>query len=202
MAPVTGVPGTTHTTAGSTSGSRNAAFSLAGGSLPSCKLFPASEEEFQPLTALKSPRCPSGCGAVPRCARRIPAASHPCASRCHPAAPGPRRAAAPRATTSPSSTGGPRGRPGLSWRPPRAGTSPPTADPALLRWRRQGGRGADGAKPNPSTSSPGELYGPESRSTASNSLIGGSLQPTIIQRLICAHLLQREQYVLMGSLLC
>lgn len=36
----------------------------------------------------------------------------------------------------------------------------------------------------------------------SNFLIWGSLQPTIIQQLICTHLLQREQYILMGSLLC
>lgn len=58
------------------------------------------------------------------------------------------------------------------------------------------------SNPKPSSSGPGQLYGFESKSTTSDFLIGGSLQPTIIPQLICAHLLQREQYVLMGSLLC
>lgn len=100
---------------------------------------------------------------------------------------------------------------GLSWKLPGGrGLAPllPWPNPARCCRRRQPaqcrqrGQGASGANPNPSTSSPGERYGPERRSTTSNFLIRGSFQPTIIHRLICAHLLQREQYVLMGSLPC
>lgn len=93
IAPITRVPGTTHITARSVSGFQNGAFSqccpqgLAGGSLPSCKWFLASEEEFQPLTAFKSPRHPSRCRTVLRGGRKIPALLQPRTYRCDPTVP-------------------------------------------------------------------------------------------------------------------
>lgn len=71
----------------------------AGGSLPSCERAPASEEEFQPLTALKSPGCPSRRSAVPRCLLKIPSPSHPPASCCNPTVPA--SSPAPRHSSSP-----------------------------------------------------------------------------------------------------
>lgn len=165
IAPITRVPGTTHITARSVSGFQNGAFSqccpqgLAGGSLPSCKWFLASEEEFQPLTAFKSPRHPSRCSTVLGCGRKIPALSHPRTYRCDPTVPAsspapPGRAAAPRATRSLSSTQGGPG--GLSWKLLESSTSDPMAKPypLLLESGSQPSAGREGKRQTVQTQTP------------------------------------------------
>lgn len=117
------------------------------------------------VSATNSFKIPSPPLSLQRCARKIPAPSHPCASRCHPtvpASPRPRRAAAPGAASSPSSTGGSWGETGALLGAPQGRTplfprrTLPAAPESGSARRRQGGQGAEGTNPKPSASSPGQ----------------------------------------------
>lgn len=122
------------------------------------------------VSATNSFKIPSPPLSLQRCARKIPAPSHPCASRCHPTvpvSPRPRRAAAPGAASSPSSTAGPGGRRGLCWELPRDGHLCSHAEPCPLPPRAAAlgagreGKGQRAPTQSPALPAPGKLYGPE-----------------------------------------
>lgn len=140
-----------HITVRSVSSFRNGASSrrgpqgLAGGSLPSCNRFPALEEEFQPLTALKSPCGPSHCSTVLRCVCKIPAPLHPRTSGCDTTVPA--SSPGPLAEQQPPGPPGPRPAPGgglgdSAGNSSQSGTSVPTAKPCPLLLERVSQRSA------------------------------------------------------------
>ena len=159
---------------------------------------------FQPPTALKAARPSSGCRCSVRSPRRrIPAP--PAATHGPRTLPAPGRAAAlgmPGPRPAPGAGGTQPGPPQVRHLCPHGPNAACGSRERQSAQRGQGGPGADGTNPHPGASSPASFTDLRAEPTTSNFFIGGSLQPTITHQLICARLLQREQYVLMGSLLC